>query len=303
MTVTEIPRPAERADWLQLRHGYANASDAAAYVGAHPFKSLADVVVEKLAPAPEETTNRAMERGNRLEAPVADWWADEHGIGVYEPDVLYANGRMLATLDRRIVGSRTDALEVKTTRHEVVGVPEYWWWQAQAQALCADLERVHFAVLDGTMDLTSFIVERDDKAIASLVEAVDRAWGFIDLGMAPEGVGFSAVHVAKMFPEAVAGKFADVDDEGLEAVVRWEQARVARLAAEKAEEEAKDVVARLIADGEGARHEGRLIATWKSTARSSLDTKRLKADLPDVVEQYQREITVRTMRAVKGLAA
>ena len=35
---------------------------------------------------------------------------------------------------------------------------------------CADLERVHLAVLDASMNLATYVVERDDEAIARLVE-------------------------------------------------------------------------------------------------------------------------------------
>jgi putative phage-type endonuclease len=303
VSVVEVPRPADRTAWLAERRPFANASDAAVYVGCHPYKNLADLAVEKLAAEPPDETNRAMERGNRLEAAVADWWADEHGVGIYEPEVMYRNGRLLATLDRRIVGADRDALEVKTTRHAVDRVQDHWWWQGQAQMFCADLDRVHFAVLDGSMDLASYTIQRDDSAISCLVEAVEKVWTWLDLGLVPEGVELGAEHLATLYPSPVEGSYADVDDDALDAIRAWEEARQARLVAQKAEDEAKDAVARIVAEHEGARHDGVVVCTWKSSTRSALDTKRLSAEHPELVAQYQRETSYRVLRATKGLFA
>ena len=102
-----------------------------------------------------------------LEPAIANWWSDDHGLAVVEPDVLYVRGSIMATLDRRIVGNDTDAVEVKSTAKYVSRPERYWWWQCQAQCYAADLERVHLAVLDASMSLSNYVVERDDEAIAT----------------------------------------------------------------------------------------------------------------------------------------
>jgi putative phage-type endonuclease len=304
MSLATIPKPVERTAWLKARHGHANASDAAVYVGRHPYKTLADLAAEKLAAEPVENGNRATERGNRLEAAVADWWADEHSVAIYEPTVMYACGRLLANLDRGFVGNDREALEVKTTRHEVDGVTDYWWWQAQAQMACADLERVHFAVLDGSMDLRSFTVDREQHAIDELLAAVEYVWAYLDLGMVPEGVHLTAEHVVSMHPTADVGKWVDLDDEQICAVALWERKRRARVDAEKREQIAKDEVARLLTDAEGARYHGLPVVTWRSNKPSRKpDWKALTAEHPDLVGQFTREVPgSRVMRPTKEIA-
>ena len=111
-----------------------------------------------------------MRRGRHLEPAVADWWAEEHDVELVEPVVMYIAAPLAATLDRLIVGSDDEAVEVKTTADVVDEPARYWWWQVQAQMHCADLARVHLAVLDATMTLKSFTIVRDDSAIADLVE-------------------------------------------------------------------------------------------------------------------------------------
>lgn len=299
MSITEIARPTDRADWLKLRHVHANASDAGVYMNCHPFKSLADLVVEKLAAEPEDITSRAMERGNRLEAAVADWWAADHGLEVYEPEVMYCSGRLLATLDRRIVGADRDAVEVKTTAKRVGGVEEHWFWQGQAQMLCADLDRVHFAVLDGSMDLVSYTIERDDEAIERLVAAVESVWTWLDLGMTPEGCDLAAEHLAKLYPSPAPGSVVEAEGDGIAIVQAWLRAKDELSEAEKAEKTCRDKLCALLGDAEAVAVNGKPFVTWKAQTRTSFDSKALLADQPELGAKYERTSAFRVLRAVK----
>lgn len=301
MSIATIEKPADRTAWLQVRHGYANASDAAVYMGCHPFKTLADLVVEKLSDEPENKTSRAMDRGNRLEAVIAEWWSDDHGIEIHEPDVMYVNGRFLANPDRLIAGAPLEALEVKSTALRVSGVEDYWWWQAQAQMHCGGWERIHFAVLDASMDLSSYVVERDDAAIARLVAQVEQVWSFLDLGMVPEGVELGAEHVARMHPIPAPGSAVEVEGKAIELVQEWVAAKAALGEAEKVEKAARDAVCRMLGDAEAATVDGRTLLTWKAQARSSVDTKALFTDHPELVGQYERTTTFRVLRPTKEL--
>ena len=129
--VSTINRPPDRDEWLTARRPYFNASAAAALFHEHPFLTLAEVVRAKLEPNLLGVENAAMRRGRHLEQAIAGWWSEEHGIALYEPEVMYVAGPLLATLDRRIVGNDTEAVEIKTTAKHVSGPERYWWWQVQ----------------------------------------------------------------------------------------------------------------------------------------------------------------------------
>ena len=129
-----------------------------------------------------------MRRGQHLEPAIAEWWSDEHGIALYEPDVLYVRGDGW----RRSTGA-SSATTPKPSRSRrrpsYVNRPErYWWWQCQAQMYCADLERVHLAVLDASMRLATYVVERDEEAIDRLVERADEVMAYVDVGEWPPTV-------------------------------------------------------------------------------------------------------------------
>lgn len=304
MSVQTIPKPEERAAWLKARHPYFNASDAGCLYGVHPYRSLADVALDKLADEPEDAgPTEAMERGNRLEPMLLEWFGDRHGMIVGTPQVLYTNGRLMATLDGVPVGVEGEWVEAKTTRQRWDEIPEHVYWQVVAQAAASELERCHVVWIDADMAYKESVVVPQPEHVADVLERSAKFMDFIDLGMTPEGVEMTAEHLAKLYPSPVEGKYADIDHDAAALVREWEDARLRRLEAEKDEKALKDAVARLFDDAEGLRHDGRLIATWKATTRTSLDSKRLKEEQPELVEQYQRTVPVRTMRATKDLAS
>ena len=82
----------DRESWLDARRRYLTASDVAAVLGLHPFKSRAKVVAEKQAglaggDRPWTFESSAMRAGQYLEAPVMQWWADDQRMAnVRNPD-------------------------------------------------------------------------------------------------------------------------------------------------------------------------------------------------------------------------
>lgn len=299
-----VAKPADRIAWLTARHPYFNASDAGCLYGVHPFRNLADVAVDKLRPEPtDEGETEAMERGVRLEPFLLEWFGDKHSCKVTTPDVLFVEGRLMATLDGEIIGNDLEWIEAKTTSQTWSSPPHHVYWQVVAQAAASGRRSCWVVWIDADMRFKQHRIVPEPEHVEDVLRRAEAFMDFIDLGMMPEGVEMSADHLARLYPAPKIGTFADVDDAGMQVIIGWEQARQARLDAEKAEAEAKDAVARLIADAEGARYDGRLIATWRANKASERpDWKALEADHPDLVATYRREVPgPRVLRATKEL--
>lgn len=299
-----IPKPEDRAEWLRTRHPYVGASDAACLYHEHPFKSLADLVVEKMGEVTVTETTEAMERGQRLEPFLLQWFGDRHGVSVLTPGVLYVCGRLMATLDGELVGDPDEWVEAKTTRERWDEPPAYVRRQVIAQAAASGKRLCHVVALDGDMAFKEWEVEPTDDEIGNLLNRVEKFWDHIDLGMVPPDAEFTAEHIVKLHPEHTPGSFVEVDDDGFELIVEWEQLRQARLDAEAAEKEAKDRLARLLGENEGARYGDRPIVTWRANKPTvRCDFKALEAEHPDLVAQYRREMPgARVLRFVKDAA-
>lgn len=302
--LTTIPKPADRGDWLRARHRSFNASDAGVLYECHPFRTLADVAADKLADEPvDDGGSAATDRGNRLEPVLLQKWGDDHGVSVYTPDVLYVCGQLMATLDGLIVGNDTDGVEAKSTRDEWDHLPRHVHYQCVAQCVAAGLDRVHVIALDGTMRFKNWTVEPTDAERDDLMERVAHFWSFIDMGMAPEGVQFTYDHVVTMHP-ADTGEVRDVDDDALDLLRSWNEARQRRLAAQDEENELRDRVAALFADASVLRYEGVDLASFKASKPvTRFDAKWLEQDSPQTYRAYLREYPgARTLRPLKGLA-
>jgi putative phage-type endonuclease len=289
----QIERPAAEADWLELRRPFFNASAAAALFHEHPFLTLADVVRSKLDPSSVILENAAMRRGRHLEAAVADWWADDHGVAIYEPDVLYSAWPLMATLDRRIVGNDTDAVEIKTTAKHINAPERYWWWQCQAQMHCAELERVHLAVLDASMNLATYVVERDDDAIGRLVDAA------LDVMNPVVRYGEWPACVAHDPPPRHADRIVELDADGVAELEAWLVVRAQIADLEAVEEAHKRRLTEVLGDAQAATVDGRQVLTYRSHTRSSIDLTRLRVEHAELAAELSSEQVVRVLRPTR----
>lgn len=292
MSPLTVPKPVDRGEWLRARHPYANASSIAALFDEHEFMTLADLTVEKLAAEPIEVPETAaMRRGRLMEPMLASWWEEEHGVALYEPDVMYVNGRVMATLDRQPVGNDDLGVECKSTSKLIDEPLPYWWWQAQAQMSCADLEAVDIAAYTGDHDFHLYPIRRDDDAIKALHEAAENFLASIDLGMIPEGVTLGWEHYRALHPVAEPDLTVELDDDGLALLVGWEQIRRVRLSAEKEEETAKGAVAALLGSASAAVYAGREVVTWRNNRDGSrMDWKAAALTLAEMVGVSELEL-------------
>jgi len=291
--MTPIARPLGTAAWLDARRPYWNASAAAALFHEHPFLTLAGVVRSKLDPTIATEENAAMRRGRHLEEAIATWWSEEHGIALWEPAVMYAEGALLATLDRRIVGNDDEAVEIKTTAKHVTGVERYWWWQVQCQAHCADLARVHVAVLDASMDLKSYVVERDEEAIDRLVDAAAKVMHHVALGEWPPDVADDP-------PARHSERVLELDVQGVSDLQQWLALRAELADVEALEQAAKKRIEAALGDAQAATIDGRTVLTYRSHERSNVDLTRLRKEHAELAAELATTTTVRVLRPTRA---
>lgn len=295
--LSTIPKPAERTAWLEARAPYVGASEAACLLGLHPFKSLAELAAEKLY-GTAQPENRAMMRGRRLEAAVAEWYSAELGLALEEPEVLYLDGTgsLCATLDRRVVGTLV-GVEIKTTGHYVREPEAYWVIQAQAQMLCAGLERVELAVLDASLDLEVYPVLPDRPLQRELQARARDFLGWIRAGEMPPDLPLDYPTARALYPVAdPEAEPVELDAEALSWVrsLRTVSERIKGLETEAST--LRGMVARVLGNATEGVHEGARVVTWRPVARPSVDLKRLRRDHPEIVAEYVTTSSSRTLR-------
>lgn len=311
-----IPKPQHGSiEWLRLRQrdetGYpvVSASEAAAVHSEHRYKTKYALAAEKLADEPEVTeTNRAMERGNRLEPVILQWVSDEIGEEVYAPEVMYSvtsgGASLIATLDG-IVGPQDDpkrVVEIKTYNRQwdenadIDGrgpLPSYWFWQGVHQAACAGVDEVLWGIFDSTLDLHLYTQKMDSSIIGKHVGRVSDFCRHIASGNIPSEWEHTYEDLAKSLP--VNDNTCEIDDHyNLLSQLRQVQGQKKLLS--DLEDELKAEIALALDGATTGTIDGNVAVTWKQQSRAGFDQKRFASEHPELYSQYKTSNTFRVLR-------
>lgn len=299
-----IPKPTHGSDeWLRVRwqdeEGKAriSASNASCVHNENPYKTKAAFAVELMTPPSAAETTPDMERGNRLEPVLINWYNDMTNSEVVTPDVMYVVGRLIATLD----GVDKDGIpvEVKTTRKKWTGqLPRHWYWQGVQQAICKDTNKVIWVVFDSDLNMHFHeqIVTSDEKAIH--INACDEFLGHIDDGTIPPDAPVDYETAATLYPTAIY----PVVELPLEAQpIIDDLARTRRLMSELEanEKKLKGELGMLLGDCEAGTLNGNVVVEWKDVSRTTFDNKGFKEAHPALASKFMKTQTYRMMKFPK----
>jgi predicted phage-related endonuclease len=298
-------------DWLNQRyqdeHGNRriSASAAAAIYGVHPFVP-ADVYAAELlsgvAPTPQPPS-KAMDRGNRMEGMIIEWAGDLLGVTFTTPEELFCydndNGcHLIATLD----GWNEDnkhILEVKTTTRDWRGeLPDYWKIQGVQQAICADAQRVTWAVFDPSLDLHLYEQTITTDEIEEHIAAAEKWLSAIELGITPEGVQYSYETISTRYQQTVE-EAAELPQQASDLLAQLRHVKSELTSYKALEDRLKADLCQLIGPSQTAILNGEVVATWKPFMRDYFDVKRFQAEQPTLASQYTKKVQSRTLR-LKG---
>lgn len=246
----------------QNRRKYLGSSDAPAVAGVSPWRNPADVYWDKIKSPSEnesEPHNEAITVGNLCEGAVLDWFCRETGKKILRNQRrVHENGIMAASFDALVVGEN-EAVEAKTTgitsplnRDEwgEVGtdeVPNYILAQVQHQmAVLPEIKIIWVPVLMGGVGFRMYRVERSDELIETLEKIEVKFWTEYVEKRLPPPDDLPTIETIKKIDRA-PNKTVRIADDMISA---WLNAKSARSAAEKVEEEAKRTLLAALGDAE-----------------------------------------------------
>lgn len=144
-----------------------------------------------------------------------------------------------------------------------------------------------FIVLDRDLRISMVELPRNQEAIDQLWAEAERFGALVDSGARADAEinQFSADQIASLYkatPTAI-----ELPESARAVLANLRDARETRRVAEKQETIAKDELARLLLAHEIGLLDGEQVITWKQhSGKQALDTKRLRADLPEVYENF-----------------
>lgn len=286
-----------REEWLQARRNGIGGSDAAAIMGASPWSTPLTVYADKTGIGPEKEETEAMRQGTDFEAIVAKRFAEETGKKVRRCNKILQHPAfpwMLANIDRDVVGENA-GLECKTTSvfnpsdFEGGEVPTYYMWQCQHYMAVTGATHWYLAVMVLSKSFHVFRIKRDDKLIAALITAEEIFWkDHVLAGEPPLPCGTDAeddvlfAMYPRSMPRSVDLSMLHTDVQTLAVLKDTLKATQQRI------DELAQKIKLKMGDAE-IGHSGPFKISWKTSTRASVDSKRLKAENPDIYTMYKTE--------------
>jgi predicted phage-related endonuclease len=159
------------------------------------------------------------------------------------------------------------------------------------------------AVLIGGNKFVYKRIERDDDIIQNLIKIESDFWNnhvLKQVPPSPDGSPASTELVKELYPKS-NGLEVDLPSSVERWIQQYEQASEEEKLAVERKEEAANNIKMLLGEYEAGRFRDWKI-TWRPVSSSRLDTKRLKAEFPDIYEQFLHQTTSRRF-GIKRLEA
>ena len=318
------------AEFLAQRRAYIGGTDIAAITGVSPWASPLSVYLDKTAPGKsDDSDSLPMRRGLALERFIADEFERaKPGTVTYHPAPIVRTDWGFpagASIDRYIATAEhprtpTAVLECKTAfsfqsarqwqapdpgKHIEEGdLPDSYYVQVQWYLAVTGLDWAYGAADTGKDSLTIVPIHADPPVQERLIEAGREFWQqHVERGVAPEPIGTDADADAllRMYPDTIPEPAVTIEDELAEVILSDYLAHKFKAEAENREADTnKQRLQALMGENEQAVV-GCWRLTWKKQARTTIDTKRLKAERPDVAAEFAKQSETRVFGTPKEI--
>lgn len=298
--------------WLGIRNILGiGGSEAATVLGINKYKTAYQLWKEKVSDEIEMIENKFTIWGNLLEEPIAQEYMRQSGNRVI-PDnkirIHQVHSCLFVDLDRIVVnneGEQIGLLECKSTVRRVLksweededncpqGIPLNYYVQVQHELSVSGLPwaDLAFGILD-ERELIIKRIERDEEYIEKQNQALVGWWNaFIVQNVAPP---MTAVEYS--FVEPMQDSWIEATGDIAETYTNLKQQKEIKKNLEKEIEEKENKIKEFMGEKENLVLIDTIIVSWKSQKRTTIDSKKLKADKPDIAEAYSKTTTSRVLR-------
>lgn len=295
----------DRTQWLRERQKGIGGSDASIILGFNKWKSPFQLYLEKTGEHVEEIDNEFIYWGNKLEDVVAKEFEVRTGKKVRKRNQMFRHPEytfMFANIDRDVVGEKA-LLECKTTNAfnrdawEGDEVPAAYLCQLQHYMAVLGYEKAYIAVLIGGNHFVWKEVERDDEFIDIMIQHEKAFWENHILAEVPppiDGSPSATELLNKLYPTD-NGEVIMLDQQSETLIEAIESLKADKKQLEeqlKAYENQLKMTLEEASEGHSIRYK----VTYKAQTRSTVDSKRLKAEMPDVYEKFVKPSTTRVLK-------
>ena len=288
--------------WLEYRKKGITGTDAGAITGMNPYVSAFQVYQDKRSDVTEDTDNESMRQGRDLEEYVAQRFSEETGLKVRKANAIYQSDTssiMLADFDRLIAG-QSAGLECKTVspyssdKWKDGAIPPHYQMQAQHYLAVSGFDTWYIAALIFGREFIIRKIDRDEELIRHLTQIEERFWTEnVCAGVMPDpdGTKNCSEQLSKLYFKCDQQKTVELF--GCNAMLD----RRAELSdmIQKMEQEREMIDQKIKMEMQDAAYgkAGNYNVSWISYDSKRIDSKKLKAEKPEIYEQYAKSTSSR----------
>lgn len=306
MKVVVKTKELSRSEWLKYRTKGIGGSDVSIIAGINPFKSVHQLWLEKTGQIePEEQGSEYTHFGTLLEPIVRKEFTERTGIKVRQKHMLLQSEEypfMFADLDgvinedgeMCIFEAKTASAYKQETWEE--GVPAPYILQVQHYMAVTGAKKTYIAALVGGNHFFWHEIPRDEEMIGKIIAMEKYFWETHVVGgvePVPDGSEATTNYFNSKFSSS-NGQTIELPQEALSVCNEFDRisAEIKKLETEK--NAAANLLKSYLKEAKiGIVGERKI--TWKEIFKSSLDTKRLKSEKPDVYTDYLTQSSYRRL--------
>lgn len=286
----------DHREWLQHRQKGIGGSDVGAILGVNKWKSPIKVYLDKVEEITEvQEQSEAAYWGNNLEDMVAKEFAKRTGKKVRKRNELMQHNKypwMIANIDREVVGEKS-ILECKTANQYLAkewendNIPASYILQCQHYMAVMDYERCYIACLIGGQRFVHYTIDRDEELITVLIEKEKNFWlNYVEKKEPPaiDGSKASSELLSKLYPASNSNSIELSKD--MEKLINEKfqlKSNIEQI--EDRVNEIDNILKQSLEDNECGLTE-KFKVTWRNYNRASIDSKKIKADCPEIYKKY-----------------
>lgn len=320
-------------DFTRERTKYLGGSDIGAILGFSKFRTALDVWLEKTGRVINEVDNLPVRFGSFAEEFVASEYATQTGFclvhseaGVVHPTHPFMVGHIDRFVFDSVQGSdaldgelfnsdgscaASHLLECKTVSPfnqsdwgelGTDEVPMSYLVQCLWYLAITNLERCDVAVLFGNTDFRIYEIYRDKELEDLIISKAASFWqDYVQLDTPPPAQCESDYQ--HLFNKEVTGKTIEADSTICELTKKLGLLNCEIKSKELEVSQIKQTIMGTMGEAELLTYQGQILATWRSPKPSyRLDGKRLEAEHPELIPQYQVPIQTSRRLVIKELA-
>lgn len=289
----------DKLEWLKERQKGIGGSDVGAILGVNKYKTPFQIYLEKTQEIKEvQESSEAAYWGTELEDMVAREFAKRTGKKVRRDTKHFINEKypfMVANIDRRVVGEKA-ILECKTVNQfgakewEGEEIPASYLVQVQHYIYVTGAEKAYIACLIGGQKFIWKEIKRDDELIEMIINAEKDFWKLVEEKTPPALDGSSAAekYLKERFEDVQEGTRVILDSKCKEKIEEYLNLKEQIKELEQEQKALENSLKLKIGDNE-AGYIDNFLVNWKGYSRTSIDSKKLKEEQPEIYYKYLKK--------------